>query len=393
MSELHVLHVLNSAHGGSALSTFQLIRALREYGVKSSLICFDNATEKQKQQIGGLVENRVLFIPLYWSNKRNRVKWWKRPMLETLTIWRTWWGHRYQKRIKKLIEAHQIQLVHSSTLVNPEGAIAAKRNGLPHVWHARELIGPNTYYQFPRFQSWIKYVEKSASMLVANSLATSTNLSLYFSVAKITSIPNGIDPTSFKLKTHTQKKPLIVAILGNVTSRLKNHEFFIKTAQHLLKIPYIEFRIYGSLPDDNDFYYLSLQKLIRELNLVGSVNFMGNRDDVSIIMSEIDVLFHPTGHESFGRIFIEAMAGGIPIVAVDEGGAVELVRHGINGYRVAHNDVTAAAIEIEKLLNSAPLRNALGMSGRAIVEKEYSLSLLANRIFSLYKKVLKTDVV
>ena len=124
--------------------------------------------------------------------------------------------------------------------------------------------------------------------------------------------------------------------------------------------------------------------------MVETVTFMGHRENAAAIMSEIDVLFHPTGQESFGRIFIEAMAGGIPIVAVDEGGAVELVRTDINGFRVPENDTLAASRALKKMLDSAELRNQMGRNGRDIVEKEYSLGLLTERIIELYKTLLNS---
>ena len=128
---INVLHVLNSAQGGSALSTFQLIEELKKHDVQSSLVCFNNASEEQKSKILELVDNRVIFIPLYWSNKRTRVTRWKRPLLEALTAWQTWWGYKYQSQISKLIHNNQINIVHTSTIVNPEGAIAARRNITP----------------------------------------------------------------------------------------------------------------------------------------------------------------------------------------------------------------------------------------------------------------------
>jgi glycosyltransferase involved in cell wall biosynthesis len=385
--EINVLHVLNSAHGGSALSTFQLIDELKKKGINSSLVCFNNATSAQRNSISAMVGGRILFIPLYWSNKRIRVKWWKRPIVEALTVYRTLWGYRYQKRISKLIKINQIQLVHSSTLVNPEGAIAARKNNLPHVWHVRELIGPNTHYQFPRFLSWISYVEQAASILVANSLTTSNNLSLYFKPAKILCIPNGIDATDYQVKIHHEKRPLVVGMLGNVTSRLKNHEYFIKTAILFRGNVDIRFYIYGELPAEDDQYLVNLRNIVNNFNLHKTVFFIGHKANVYQIMSEIDVLFHPTGLESFGRIFIEAMAGGIPIVAVNEGGAKELVREGINGFRVSENDTQAAAQAIRKLAASDVLRNTMGKNGRAIVEAEYSLSVLADKMHALYKSL------
>lgn len=385
---INVLHVLNSAHGGSALSTFQLIEVLKANQVQSSLVCFNNATEELKTKIRKLVDDRVLFIPLYWTNKRIRVAWWKRPLLEALTVWQTWWGYKYQKQISSLIRQHHIHLIHTSTIVNPEGAIAAEKNNIPHVWHVRELIGPDTYYTFPRFRSWVSYVETHADFLIANSQATFKNLILYFRESKIQCIPNGIALEGYRVKIHRPSETLVVAMVGNVTSRLKNHEFFIKTAAHFRNNTSITFRIYGALPEDNDSYYVNLKELIHQNGLIDTVIFMGHRENAAMVMDEIDVLFHPTGYESFGRIFIEAMAGGIPIVAVDEGGAVELVRNSINGFRVPENNTVAAADALKKMINSVELRNQMGKSGRDIVEREYSLSLLADSILILYKKVV-----
>ncbi len=387
---INVLHVLNSAHGGSALSTFQLMEELKKSNINSSLVCFNNASAEQEKKIRALVDNRVIFIPLYWSNKRTRVTWWKRPVLEMLTLWQTWRGYKYQRQISELIKTYQINVIHTSTIVNPEGAIAARRNKLPHVWHVRELIGPNSYYSFPRFKSWIKYVENHAGFLIANSEATAKNLTLYFSQAIIKCIPNGINPQGYHRKVHGATSPLVVAMVGNVTSRLKNHAFFIKTAATFRHNQHVIFRIYGGLPAHDDLYFISLKKLIHEYGLNDTVSFMGHQESEKI-MTDIDILFHPTGLESFGRIFIEAMAGGIPIIAVDDGGAVELVRNNINGFRLAENDSIQASAAIQHLLNSADLRNELGRNGREILENEYTLSLLQNRIRNLYDEMLKVN--
>jgi len=382
---INVLHVLNSAYGGSALSTFQLIEKLKENNVYSSLVCFNNATEETKNEIRSLVDNRVIFIPLYWSNKRTRVTWWKRPILEVLASWQTWRGYRCQHEISNLIRIQQINIIHTSTIVNPEGAIASRKNNVPHVWHVRELIGPTSYYSFPRFRSWISFVEKHADLLIANSEATVKNLSIYFPHNKIRCVPNGIEPNVYRQKIHVSANPMVVAMVGNVTSRVKNHEFFIKTAANFSNDLNVAFRIYGALPVNEDTYFAALKNLITEYELSDRVVFMGHQKSEQI-MDAIDILFHPTGLESFGRIFIEAMAGGIPIIAADGGGAVELVRNGINGFRVAENDVVQAT-QVINTLTSVELRNGLGKNGRTIVEKEYSLQLLENRIRDLYNEV------
>lgn len=379
--QLHVLHVLNSAQGGSALSTFQLIEALRKKGVKSSLICFNNATAEQERAIGELMEGRVLFIPLYWTNKRTRVRWWKRPLLELYESLKTGRGYRFQGDFDAMIKTYRVNLVHTSTLVNREGAIAAARNNLPHVWHVRELIGPGFDYQFPHFKKWISFVDKNAGVLVANSSVTRTNLLKYFPDHKVRYIPNGIAVGDYTPKRHHAAEKLVVGMVANVTSRLKNHEFFIRTAAK--SDPAIEFRIYGALPGEKDGYFTRLKSIIAKDGLEPRVIFMGPRQNAADIMKEIDVLFHPNGMESFGRIFIEAMAGGIPILAVNQGGALELVKEGQNGFLVGNNDTLTASARLA-ILKDPTERNRLGAHGRRRVEADYALDRTSAMISDLY---------
>ena len=385
---INVLHVLNSAQGGSALSTFQLIEELKKHDVQSSLVCFNNASEEQKSKILELVDNRVIFIPLYWSNKRTRVTRWKRPLLEALTAWQTWWGYKYQSQISKLIHNNQINIVHTSTIVNPEGAIAARRNKLPHVWHVRELIGPGTYYQFPNFKKWTAMVSSHANVLIANSTITKKNLMQFFPESKIQYVPNGIDIDTYTVKAHrTSENPLLVGMVANVTSRLKNHEFFIRTALRFAADPAFEFRIYGALPGEQDAYLQHLKKIIAENQAETKVKFVGHIADPAKIMEEIDILFHPTGLESFGRIFTEAMAGGIPVIAVEQGGALELIQQGVNGFLVKENDDEGAALQIRKF-KDPDRRNAFGKNGRTIAEHYYTLERTAGKMVEVYQTML-----
>lgn len=306
-------------------------------------------------------------------------------MLEVLNVWKTWGGYRFQQKIDQLIHSGGVNLIHTSTILNPEGAIAAKRNKLPHVWHVRELIGPGMYFQFPWMRFWVSYVNKHAALLVANSSITQQYLVRYFNVQKIRTIPNGINVNSFTVKAHHSTKKVIVAMLGNVTSRLKNHEFFIRTAS-LLQHNAIEWRVYGTLPDPRDPYYSSLLTMINSGSLKASVKFLDHKKSPEIIR-EIDVLFHPTAYESFGRIFIEAMAGGIPVVAINQGGALEMVRDGVNGFLVPIDDVEQAGARIKQLVDSPELRNRMGQQGRLLVERQYTLERLAIKMKALYTEV------
>lgn len=383
----HILHVLNSAHGGSAISTFELIESLASRGIISSLVCFDNANAHQKRKIRELVEGRVLFIPLYWMNKRIRSAWWKRPAIEALSLLKTRAGHRYQKQISKLIHDNGVNIVHTSTILNPEGAIAARQNQLPHLWHVRELVGPSYHYHFYNYRHWSHYVLKHSNYLIANSSVTQKCLFDFFPESIIKCIPNGIEVNKFTVKIHTNEKvPLVIGMIGSVTTRWKNHAFFIRVAECFKNRTEVIFKIYGSLPPETDTYYSQLLQLVNKLQVNDILKFEPFMSP-SDIMKEIDILFHPTELESFGRIFVEAMAAGVPVVGINKGGAREMVVHGENGFLVESENVDDATQRLIELINNAQLRNAFGMNGRKSVEKNYTIDLMSERMIEIYKTV------
>ncbi len=386
MAPLRILHVLNSAHGGSAISTLELIAELETRGAESSLVCFNNASKKQEEELRMRLKGRVLFIPLYWMNKRVRSAWWKRPLIEASSLLRTWRGHRYQRQITALIRENKVNIIHTSTILNPEGAIAARRNKLPHLWHVRELIGPGNHFHFYWYAHWARYVSKRCKFLIANSSISEQCLLQYFNPAKIVCIPNGIRWPQFQVRNHSDNvSKKVVGMVGSVTTRWKNHEFFIRVAASLKAEA--EFRIYGSLPNDVDPYYSFLKRLVQELGLNDTVKFIQFQAPAEI-MEQIDVMFHPSEFESFGRIYVEAMAGGIPVVALNKGGALEMVRHGENGYLVGNGDIECATMNIRALLSSASLRNAFGRNGRDLVLQKYTIEALGKKMVDLYQKVL-----
>lgn len=391
MNNIHVLHILNSAHGGSAISTFELIEALEQRGIKSSLVCFNNANADQRRAISQLVNGRVLFIPLYWLNKRIRSAFWKRPVIEMMSLWKTWGGYRYQSEIASMIKRDGVTVIHTSTILNPEGAIAARRNGLPHVWHVRELVGEDQHYKFYNYKGWANFVLTHSNYLIANSGVTQQCLLKFFPSDRILCIPNGIRIQQFPMKVHTDnRQKIIVGMVGSLTTRWKNHEFFIRSAALFLDHPAIEFRIYGSIPDESDVYYRRIKNIMQSLGVEKKLRLVSFKSPQEI-MREIDVMFHPSEFESFGRIYVEAMASGIPVVAVQAGGALEIIQSDVNGFLVKNGDVQEAYRAVNALCGDASLRSKFGARGRKMAEANYSLEQLAARMTSLYHQVQHTS--
>src|SRR5207248_1139130 len=138
-----VLHVFNSASGGAALSTLGLMEMFRKQGIAACAVCHDAGTPSEREQILRATNGETLFIPLYWWNKKIRAALWKRPLIELRQLVKTGWMRRSAGRVTEFARVHGAELIHTNTFLVPEGGIAARRLGLPHVWHIRELLGPH----------------------------------------------------------------------------------------------------------------------------------------------------------------------------------------------------------------------------------------------------------
>lgn len=104
---------------------------------------------------------------------------------------------------------------------------------------------------------------------------------------------------------------------------------------------------------------------VRELGLEGRVTFTGQVSDALGHIRAMDVLVNPCTRESFGIVLVEAMASGVPVVAVDAWGPAEVVEHGRSGVLAASSEPAALAAALEPVVADADLRRRLAEGGRA----------------------------
>jgi glycosyltransferase involved in cell wall biosynthesis len=102
-------------------------------------------------------------------------------------------------------------------------------------------------------------------------------------------------------------------------------------------------------------------------------------------MNKLDIFYYRSGThiETFGRVVLEAMASGVPVVCFYYGGYAEHIKHGENGYLFRTN---LEAMEIiQSLYNDASLRKQIGMAGKLTAEKLFSPEAINERM-EFYQK-------
>jgi glycosyltransferase involved in cell wall biosynthesis len=136
------------------------------------------------------------------------------------------------------------------------------------------------------------------------------------------------------------------------------------------------------------WYRRELGSLVTELALDDHVLFTGRRSDVARLMAAADVFAMPSFEEPFGLVFLEAMAMGLPVVALDSGGTSEVVEHGRTGLLSRAGDHRQLAANLLALVREPALRSAMGDLGRERVVRLFSPGRMARGVASVYQQVL-----
>jgi glycosyltransferase involved in cell wall biosynthesis len=160
----------------------------------------------------------------------------------------------------------------------------------------------------------------------------------------------------------------VIGIAGTVTPR-KGHDLLFKAfhqAQQIL--PSLQLWVIGDALSDEDKEFRD--QLARDYD-GESINWLGFRRDMPAVIQHIDVLASPSRHEGMGRVNIEAMAAGKPVIGASGTGIAEVVVDGETGFLLDPADTSAFAERILVLARDLDLRTRMGEAGRRRAAEQF----------------------
>ena len=123
--------------------------------------------------------------------------------------------------------------------------------------------------------------------------------------------------------------------------------------------------------------------------LTGRVTVTGYlpNEDIAAAMGAMDLLLMAPLHEEFGSVMLEAMAVGLPIIAVGVGGVADVLDHGDLGWLVPERTAAAFADGIAKALADQAWRSGTAERAAKAVRERYDLTHVARRTAELYRSI------
>ncbi len=208
---------------------------------------------------------------------------------------------------------------------------------------------------------------------------------------RIRLIPRSVDLQKFKYLSPDKKRSRVfnIGIIGRITP-IKGHLHFIKAMARVMRnLPQIKIWIVGDAPASKSSYKESLQVLIRQLGLWHCTEFLGIQRDIPEILSHLDCLvMATTTHEAFGRVIIEAQAAGVPVVATEVGGVVDIIEDKKNGLLVPPGSPDEIAEAVIRIYREPELARSLAENAHKKVQEKYNLELMVRQTIDVYKEAL-----
>lgn len=404
---VRVLYVLNSAGGGATQGILELLAALPREKYLAYLVTPDRPNERQQLAFANLAEKHF-HVPMTWWNRKTTL-----PLVWRWIVWFRGWlatlGHiRPLIKICQIIREHKIDIVYTDTVLILDGALAAKLCRIPHIWHIKEWVGQHGRVKF-WFSDWllVKVLNDLSAYVIVMTHFIGELFKAYDLGPRLQVIYDGVDPAFFegdldgqglREKLGIKKEQIVVGMSASLASTWKQHDVFIEMAALLAPTyPDAVFVVFGAEPKKHRnpvynrpwHYFRTLKVRVTDLGLDDQFVWAGFHSNIAQMMGALDILVHPCAQEPFGRVAIEAMAAGRPVVGPDRGGIAESVVHGKTGLLVSADNVEAFANAVAYLIKNPDLRKHMGMNARVHTTEHFSILQHVTSIEEIYYKLLQ----
>lgn len=267
------------------------------------------------------------------------------------------------------------------------GALAAMLTGRQLIWRLRDVLDPAHFgWLLCRIVVWL--ANRKADKVIANSTATGRAFVAVGGDERLVAVAYpGIDPLPFDAVTPAQVAAArtelaagtdkLLGIFGRLCA-WKGQMVFVEA---IAQLPDVVGVIVGGPLFGEEAFEAALLRRIAALGIEGRVRMLGFRRDVPSLMSAMDVIVHAsTTPEPFGRVVVEGMLSGRPVVASAAGGVLEILHDGQTGYLVPPGDPLALVHGMRRALADSGPDNTLSAAAQRNARENFTIDAMLRRI-------------
>jgi glycosyltransferase involved in cell wall biosynthesis len=381
------MRVLIASHsaglrGGAERCVLELASALRDDGRVEPIVTTPMRGELTKALEHENITTRVMPAPTWLVNPSP--PWPQDPLRAGRRLRRVGKAFNAVPQWTRMLRAVAPDVVMSSTTVSPTAALASRRAHLPHVWWVHEFttLGLDKLYAVgePIGQRVIGWLSDAVAV---NSRAVATHYSPPIPSEKIRMIELGVEPPVVKPNSVDQGS-LRVLVLGR-KAPAKGCEVAIRAlAGAAASDVDIRMRMVG--PAERG-YAATLWYLARDLGVLEHIDFIEYEPDPTPQFAWSNVVLMPSVGEAFGRVTVEALKSGRPVIGARAGATTDVVKDGCNGLLVPPDDADGFAAALCTLATDRALTIEISRHAAASMAGRFTTRGEVNTFVDLFSEL------
>ena len=277
------------------------------------------------------------------------------------------------------------------------GAFASLLSRRPLVFHLHDILSPDHFSRINRRLA-VTLANRFATQVIANSETTRQAFGdAGGDLERTVVVYNGFDPQVYQnlqLSREQWRQDLGLGdrfVVGHF-SRLapwKGQHILIEALQDCSED--IHVLLVGEALFGEQAYRDQLHQQVKTAGLSNRVHWLGFRADIPQLMAVCDLVVHTsTAPEPFGRVVVEAMLSGRPVIAAAAGGVTELIEHGQTGWLSPPADPHALAARIMTCRNQPDQAIPIAYRAQRQARQRFDLSIINQQITHILQHVITT---
>jgi glycosyltransferase involved in cell wall biosynthesis len=300
------------------------------------------------------------------------------------------------RALAALFRREQPDLVYlaNGVTTNLDGVVAGARCGLPIVCHEKGLrrVGPAERFMSRWVDTCIGMTEQVTAHVRAKGVHARRFLTIYDGINCDEFAPGG--GAAIRAEFGVPADAPLVGIVGHLQEWKGQMVVVEAVEQARARVPDLRCLIVGGVHRLGAEFAAQVRARIAAAGLERHVILTGARRDVPACMDAMDVVIHSSIRpEPFGRVLIEAMALGKPVIAPRLGGPCEIVVDGETGILVPPRDPAALAAAIVRSIEDPARRLAMGRAARERVDRVFDLRHHVAAVEQVFDEILSARAV
>ncbi len=364
----------NNSTSGAFLCMAELLEELKKRGVAALAVLPEYGSGESLLQERGIA---YTYLPSeHWA-------------VSTETSDREKKGQRLKRNVQAVVELetllrkHSVKLVHNNTTYTYVGAEAAKKAGIPVVWHLRENIREQGY-EFENPELAAELMNASRALIAVSKYLSGCYQ--FLRRDKLHIVYDGVEIERYYEERDIFREETITIVAAGVVMPLKGQEDLIEAAKGL-KEEGIDFQIW-IIGNGDPSYIRRLWEQTVAYGLQERVAFLGKQENIGKFYKKADIAVVCSRAESFGRVTVEAQLAGCLVAGAAAGATPELLEDGETGLLYPPGSGAALKEKISWAARERARAVEIARNGQRQACRRFSKEENAGNIYKIYQEIL-----